>query len=191
MPPPSAAPTATNVGLRAFLLLTTVFMLFTCPCTANHPMLTRLQLWFLGMDSVSCPCVRHNRLVRCFSSTKGAIHQRQSTCRTTSSQQENDEEAGAGNGVRSLSILSCDKLRHLLQPNWVTFTKAEKAEWLNATLRAVWQQAKTATEDTLKASLGPVLDYYKPNFLKVITRTSVTTGVTVALVIRVQHLRSR
>lgn len=61
-------------------------------------------------------------------------------------------------------------------PTWTNFSEKEKANWFNNTLRDLWPYAKTATEDSVKASVSPLLDYYRPGFLNTLEFDTLDLG---------------
>lgn len=50
-------------------------------------------------------------------------------------------------------------------PSWVIFPDWEKSKFLNSILDVWWPYLKVATEDTIRWSVDPILEYYKPSFL--------------------------
>ena len=69
------------------------------------------------------------------------------------------------------SILQPNVLRKHVQqagqrlPAWINFAETEKVEWLEQTVAKLWPSVKSATEEVLLASLGPILTSVKPAVL--------------------------
>lgn len=56
---------------------------------------------------------------------------------------------------------------------------AEKSDWLNNLLKKLWPKMKEAIAESIRQSLQPTLDYYRPGFLNklAVRRCSIAAGV--------------
>ena len=50
-------------------------------------------------------------------------------------------------------------------PAWFVYPDVERANWLNEFLQKLWPQMNRAIGQSIKDSVQPLLDYYKPGFL--------------------------
>ena len=51
-------------------------------------------------------------------------------------------------------------------PKWVTFADFESVHWLNTAVSILWPGLKQATEEAIRQSVDPILESFRPGFLK-------------------------
>lgn len=70
---------------------------------------------------------------------------------------------------------------------------AEKSDWLNNLLKKLWPKMKEAIAESIRQSLQPTLDYYRPGFLNklAVRRCSVAAGSARSGVVIVTRVVSR
>lgn len=72
-------------------------------------------------------------------------------------------------------VKGVQELLHTL-PSWIRFRDTEKVEWLNDVLRKTWPFYDTAICAVVKQQVEPLLDEYKPPFIKKIYFSKLTFG---------------
>ena len=61
-------------------------------------------------------------------------------------------------------------------PRWLSFNENEKTEWLNTLIQRAWPYYDKAICDEIKAQVEPMLDEYRPSFIKRISFSKLTFG---------------
>lgn len=75
------------------------------------------------------------------------------------------KRAEKARAVTALDRINLDGIRKILEdktPTYLIFEQFERVEWLNVQLREIWQYVSKATSETIRASVEPKLDEYRP-----------------------------
>jgi len=61
-------------------------------------------------------------------------------------------------------------------PRWLNYSEREKTEWLNTLIQQAWPYYDKAICDEIKSQVEPMLDEYRPSFIKRISFAKLTFG---------------
>ncbi|KDD73782.1 hypothetical protein H632_c1841p0, partial [Helicosporidium sp. ATCC 50920] len=75
----------------------------------------------------------------------------------------------------TLGAKGTQELLHSL-PSWLSFRKTEQVEWVNRAMRTLWPYVDVAVCSAVRAQVEPILQAYKPSFVKKASFVKLTFG---------------